>query len=92
MLSPLTTHARTRMQQRGIPEAALDVLLEYGREAHDHRGAVIVLFDKRSKQRLRRRIGDGFRKVERWLNAYAVLSEDGAVITVGHRDGRLGAR
>jgi hypothetical protein len=41
------------MQQRGIPEVALDVLLEYGREAHDHRGAVI---------------------------------------TVGRRDGRLGAR
>jgi hypothetical protein len=92
MLSPLTTHARVRMQQRGIPESALDVLLEYGREAHDHRGAVIVLFDKRSRGHLRRRIGDRFRKVERWLNAYAVLSDDGAVITVGHRDRRLGAR
>ena len=43
MLSPLTTHARVRMQQRGIPEAALDVLLEYGREAHDHHGAVITV-------------------------------------------------
>jgi hypothetical protein len=38
MLAPLTSHARVRMQQRGIPPAALDVLLEYGREAHDHRG------------------------------------------------------
>jgi hypothetical protein len=89
MLSPLTTHARVRMQQRGIPEAALDVLLEYGREAHDHRGAVIVLFDKRSRKRLRERVGTGFRKVERWLNAYAVLSNNGAVITVGRREGRL---
>ena len=92
MLSPLTTHARTRMQQRGISEAALDVLLEYGREAHDHHGAVIVLFDKRSRRQLRRRIGDQFRKVERWLDSYAVVGDDGAVITVGHRNGRLGAR
>ena len=92
MLSPLTTHARARMQQRGIPEAALDVLLEYGHEAHDHRGAVIVLFDKRSRRDLRRRIGDGFRRVERWLDTYAVVSDDGAVMTVGHRHGRLGTR
>ncbi len=34
MLAPLTTHARVRMQQRGIPPAALGVLLDYGREAH----------------------------------------------------------
>src|SRR5262245_17519984 len=89
MLSPLTTHARVRMQQRGIPEAALDVLLEHGREAHDHHGAVIVLFDKRSRKALRRRIGDSFRKVERWLDSYAVVGDDGAVITVGHRDRRV---
>ena len=51
MLAPLTTHARVRMQQRGIPPAALDVLLEYGKEAHDHRGCRIVRFDKRSRKR-----------------------------------------
>jgi hypothetical protein len=31
MLAPLTSHARVRMQQRGVPPAALDVLLEYVR-------------------------------------------------------------
>ena len=29
MTAPLTTHARVRMQQRGIPPAALDVLLDW---------------------------------------------------------------
>jgi hypothetical protein len=36
MQAPLTEHARIRMQQRGIPQAALDILLDFGREAHDH--------------------------------------------------------
>ena len=52
MLAPLTDHARVRMQQRGIPAAALDVLLDYGREDHDHRGCRIVHFDKRSRRRV----------------------------------------
>ena len=51
MLSSLTSHARARMQQRGISPAALELLLEYGREAHDHRGCRIVRFDKRSRLR-----------------------------------------
>ena len=47
MVPGLTHHARTRMQQRGIPESALDALLDFGRAAHDHRGAQIVFFEKR---------------------------------------------
>lgn len=89
MLAPLTTHARVRMQQRGIPPAALDVLLEYGREAHDHRGCRIVLFDKRSRIRAARALGDAYRCVERHLDANAVLAADDAVVTVGHRCARM---
>ena len=86
LAQPLTTHARIRMQQRGIPAAALDVLLGFGREAHDHRGCRIVHFDKRSRRDVARELGrDTFRKVERWLNAYAVVGADDAVLTVGHR-------
>ena len=43
MHSPLTEHARARMQQRGIPPTALDLLLDYGREAHDHRGSIVTV-------------------------------------------------
>ena len=86
MLAPLTSHARVRMQQRGISPAALDVLLEYGREAHDHRGCLIVRFDKRSRRRAARALGhELFRRVERHLGAYAVIGPDDAVVTVGHR-------
>jgi hypothetical protein len=90
MLSSLTHHARARMQQRGISPAALELLLEYGREAHDHRGCRIVRFDKRSRRRVLRELGpERFRRVERHLGAYAVIAADDAVVTVGHRVGRL---
>ena len=86
MHARLTTHARVRMQQRGIPYEALEVLLDYGREAHDHRGCRTVRFDKRSRRRAARALGEGiFRRVERFLDAYAVVGPDDAVITVGHR-------
>lgn len=86
MLAPLTTHARVRMQQRGISPVVLDVLLAYGREAHDHRGCRIVQFDKRSRRRAARELGgELFRRIERHLGAYAVIGPDDAVVTVGHR-------
>lgn len=87
--APLTAHARVRMQQRGIPPAALDALLEFGRESHDHRGCRIVSFDKRSRRRAARELGArAFRSIERFLGAYAVVGGDDAVITVGHRGSR----
>jgi hypothetical protein len=88
MPAPLTDHARVRMQQRGIPPAALDVLLEFGREAHDHHGCRIVHFDKRSRRQAAKALGEAFRGVERYLDAYAVLANDDAVVTVGHRCAR----
>ena len=49
---PVTSHARARMQQRGIGAEALDILLSYGREAYDHHGAVILYMDKAAQRRL----------------------------------------
>ena len=93
MLAPLTTHARVRMQQRGIPSAAVEVLLDFGREAHDHRGCRIVHFDKRSRRRAARALGASlFRTLERYLDTYAVVGSDDAILTVGHRHHRHPAR
>jgi hypothetical protein len=85
LTAPLTTHARVRMQQRGISLAALDLLLEYGREAHDRRGCRIVRFDKRSRRRAARALGRLFPRFERSLDAYAVIGPGDVVLTVGHR-------
>jgi hypothetical protein len=86
----LTGHARARMQQRRIRYDALDCLLEFGREAFDHRGhAVILYFDKKARRRLSR-AEPGRKDLERLARCYAVLSREGAVITVGHRHRRIG--
>ena len=86
MHSPLTAHARTRMQQRGISPTALELLLHFGRETHDHRGCRIVRFDKRSRRHVLHEFGpECYRRLERCFNAYAVVAADEAVVTVGHR-------
>jgi hypothetical protein len=74
----LTTHARTRMQQRGILAAVIDDLLTWGRAEHDHHGGTILYFDRSARATTRRS-----------SRAYLVLSNDGSVITVGHRVRRL---
>jgi hypothetical protein len=86
----LTDHARSRSQQRAIPEVVLDGLLSYGKAVHDHRGSLIVFFDHQAKNRLRREWGEReFRHYEAKLDAYAVLAPDGSVVTVGHRTRRI---
>jgi hypothetical protein len=86
----LSRHARVRMQQRGIPRVVVEHLLEFGTVRHDHRGAVIVYFDKRSRRQLARAEGRAAaHTLERWRNAYAVVAVDGAVVTVGRRDKRV---
>ena len=87
-VNPLTFHARARMQQRGVTADALDLLLSYRREAHDHHGAVILYMDKAAQKRLEAasRAKSGVRRL---AGLYAVLSRHGQVITVGHRTRRI---
>jgi len=86
----LSKHARSRMQQRGITLAALDCLLDHGREAHDHQGAVTVYFDKAARRKLERVADAGTRRqIDRFARLYAVLGGDGTVMTVGHRHRRI---
>ena len=87
-VSPLTLHARARMQQRGIGAEALDMLFAYGREAHDHHGAVILYMDKAAQKRLAA-ASKAKNEVRRLSGLYAVLSRHGQVITVGHRTRRI---
>ena len=86
----LTQHAQQRMQQRGIPRQAIDYVLAYGRVSHDHHGACVVWLDKRSRARIWQEEGrQVIRKLDKHLNAYAVMDPDGMVLTVGHRYRRI---
>lgn len=86
----LTRHAGTRLQQRGIKSEAVARLLEFGSVEFDHMGGRIFYFDKRSWRRLEKALGErGAPCAEHLDGIYAVVGDDGAVITVGHRQRRI---
>lgn len=87
---PISHHAQARLQQRGIPPIIVERLLDFGRETYDHRGGTILFFDHKARKTLRRRMAtESFKQIESHLDAYAVLGEDGMVVTVGHRTQRI---
>ena len=88
----ITTHARARMQQRGIRAAALEALLDYGRVAPADRGCEIVFFDKKARARLAQENASALREAERLCRTYAIIASDSSVITVGHRVRRIPRR
>ena len=86
----LTKHANVRIQQRGIPTAVVENLLDFGREVHDHHGGLIVYFTQRAREALRRACGnEKYKRIERHLDVYAVVAISGDIVTVGHRTRRI---
>ena len=86
---PITNHANKRMQQRSIPKAVVEWLLDFG--ARERSGASeIVYFDKKSKKELSRELGPQIVKsIARFLDVYAVISDDGYLVTTGYRYKRI---
>lgn len=92
-MESLTQHATCRMQQRGIKQETLEILLLKGAREHDHCGGTILYFDKAARRRLHQQFGsDRYRKIERQLDAYAVVARNGSIVTVGHRTKRINRR
>jgi hypothetical protein len=85
-----THHAEDRLQQRGVPPFVIELLDRFGASARCQ-GAEKVFFDKQSRKALRRHLGGArsLRLIEPWLDTYAVLSDEGVVVTVGHRQKRI---
>lgn len=86
----MTYHAARRLQQRGIQQDVLPLLMQFGTHEYDKRGAKLMYLTHKSKERIRRSVGnDAFRRIEPTLDVYAVVDERGTVITVGHRTHRI---
>lgn len=85
----LTRHATARSQQRGISSHAIECLLDFGTEHHDHHGAVVLLLDRAATKRLARSRQVRSSDLDTLRGLYAVLTGDGRVRTVGHRTRRL---
>lgn len=88
--TPLTSHAATRIAQRGIPPLVLDLLCQFG-ASERCKDADKLFFDKQSRRQLKRYLGGerSLKLLEPWLNTYAVLGDDGKVVTAGQRQKRI---
>jgi len=87
---PLSAHSRARLQQRAIPPLVVDLLMQFG-SASRANGAERLMFDKSGIKRLRHHLGGdrGLKVVERWLNVYAVVGDNGLVVTAAHKRERF---
>ncbi|HYH23377.1 MAG TPA: hypothetical protein VD995_32580 [Azospirillum sp.] len=84
-MTPYTHHATERAQQRAVPPLVVNWLFDYGRVLR-RGGADVYFFDRRSRRRLEREVGGvALRRLADLLDAYAVVADDGHVITVGRR-------
>jgi len=85
----ISVHAAARMQNRSIPIAAIDMLLAFG-SCRRIRGAESFYFDHAARRRAAASLdATTLRQSERYLDAYAVVSDHGALITVAWRTRRL---
>ena len=84
-----TRHAIVRAQQRGIPQLAVDLLLEHGTTQPAAQGATLYFFDKKARRRLHAYAGPLSRILSEGLDVFAIVSDDGRVVTVGHRTRRI---
>jgi hypothetical protein len=86
----LTHHAARRLQQRGIPEDVLPLLMRFGAYEYDKNGARLIYMTQKSRRRLRKTLGDEtYGRLEPTLDVYAVAGTGGTVLTVGHRTQRI---
>lgn len=81
----LTKHASVRQQQRGIPPIIIDLLLNYGTIEHAGKDATTHYFDKASRRRVMAYAGRLSSQIEEYLDYFAIVGNDGQVITVAPR-------
>jgi len=84
-----TKHATCRLQQRGISQMVVDLLLQFGRSVPLGSGTSKFFFDKYSRRKVKAYAGPLAGMLEEHLDVYAVVGPDTQVITVGHRLERI---
>ena len=79
----MSHHANVRCAQRGIEPEIIDIVLHWGRQDYDHRGACRYFLGRPEKTQLLKHSPDALRKHGRKLDAVVVTGTDtGTVITV----------
>lgn len=80
-LSLLSRHARLQMQRRCIPEAAVELILDFATSTPAGNGTQRYRFDNRSWAAAAGHLGSQARIFEKYRNAYVIEANDGTVVT-----------
>lgn len=83
----ISNHALQRMQQRGINDLAVNLLLSYGTRIHQS-GSEVVKLDKGDKKRLFKQIKDLANHLEKLEKLY-LIETDGVIVTAALQYKRL---
>ena len=81
--TPFTKHGAARSQQRSIPHAVVDALIDFGETEHVGRNAQRHFFSKRAWRAFSAYLGTEAKHYDKYQSSYAVIAEDGSVITTG---------
>lgn len=80
-----TKHAERRANQRGIRHSVIENMLDFGKSKIRY-GCEVIYMDQGARADLRNSIGRvAYAKIERALDKVLVLSDDGMLVTCGHR-------
>ena len=93
MIPNRTQHGQRQHQRRATLGLFETLVLDHGTRLRSH-GADVVFLDKAARKRIRREVGGnrGMRVVERYLNSYLVVADDGRIVTTGYRTSRIKRR
>lgn len=83
-------HANCRLQQRGIPPLVLGLLEQFG-SVMRCKSSDRLYFDKHAVKLLRKHFGGdrGLKVIERWLGVYAIIGDDGNLVTAAFKQKRF---
>ncbi|MDN3717776.1 hypothetical protein [Vibrio breoganii] len=84
MSTQLTNHAKIRCQQRGFTKDCADIFMIFGHTVqYSEDGAISLELGDREKKKLRKQLRACIQLTE--LRAYAIVSDEGDVITIAHK-------
>jgi hypothetical protein len=83
--SIMSKHASRRRQQRSIPQAVIDGLIDFGERRLAGAGREEVYFTKGAWREFASYLGTTAKAFERYRNCYVIQANDGTVVTASFR-------